>query len=75
MVRSDRGDVVSLENLIQLGMVTATAQQHWLMDVEIGLGVDEFLGSMEKADGRSIDFWFWLIYFLRVTIELESRWC
>jgi hypothetical protein len=73
MVRSDRGDVVSLENLIQLGMVAATVQQDWLM--EIGLGVDEFLGSMEKADGRSIDFWFWLIYFLRVTIELESRWC
>jgi hypothetical protein len=43
-------------------MVAATARQRWLVGMEnqiIELGINEFLGCMEKAEGISFGFLVW----------------
>jgi hypothetical protein len=53
---------VVLVDLFEVGMVAATARQRWLVGMEnqiIELGIDEFLGCMEKAEGISFGFLVW----------------
>jgi hypothetical protein len=40
---------VVLVDLFEVGMVAATAQQRWLVGVEVGLGFDEVFGLYGKS--------------------------
>jgi hypothetical protein len=51
-----------LVDLFEVGMVAATARQRWVVGTEnqiIELGIDEFLGCMDKAEGDSFGFLVW----------------